>query len=94
MLRVGDETPRGYRRQELGDVFERYLPLQGAQQAQHTQHDARPAPENHGNSDVSHVAHVALPARVGVARAVRTGHAGRRAKNIILGGVGACRRVA
>jgi hypothetical protein len=65
VLRVGDETPRGYRRQELRDVFERYLPIHPpeAQQAKHTQHEERgPTGNPDENGSVADVAQVALPA--------------------------------
>jgi len=61
VLRIGDETPRGYRRQELRDVFERYLP---AQQTQHD--DPQPPKAPHRNGDVADDADVAPPARGGV----------------------------
>jgi hypothetical protein len=63
VLRVGDETPRGYRRQELQDVFERYLPIYppGAQQAKHAQHEERgPTGTPDENGSVADVAQVAL----------------------------------
>jgi 5S rRNA maturation endonuclease (ribonuclease M5) len=63
VLRIGDETPRGYRAEDLRDAWLRYLPppLSEAQQAQQAQHGDDPPHENprkHG--DVADVADVAL----------------------------------
>jgi hypothetical protein len=63
VIRVGDQTPRGYRAEDLRDAWERYIPFsspeaQQAQQAQHATPSATENPRNHG--DVADVADVAL----------------------------------
>jgi 5S rRNA maturation endonuclease (ribonuclease M5) len=64
-IRVGEETPKGYRAEDLRDAWARYLPPSEAKQAKHPQHGEKPQPENarkHGAvADVADVAPLAGP---------------------------------
>jgi hypothetical protein len=65
-VRIGGDTPKGYRAEDLRDAWARYLTPQEAQQAQQAQHDTDPQlqpPRNHW--DVADVADVAAVAGVG-----------------------------
>ncbi len=68
-IRVGDETPKGYRAEDLQDAWARYLPSPEAQQAKQPQHGTSPTTANPASPvDVALVADVAAPA--GAARDV------------------------
>jgi putative DNA primase/helicase len=57
-VRVGDQTAKGYRREQFDDAWTRYL--SEASQGSQTSH-----PRSHGNGDVTDVTDVTLPTGVG-----------------------------
>jgi hypothetical protein len=66
-VRIGEDTPKGYRADDLRDAWERYLPRSEAQQAQQAQHgEPTPQQEPNGDGDVADVADVADAGQRGV----------------------------
>ena len=62
-VRIGQETAKGYRAQDLADIFARYLsPPEASPASQPSRADQPPPEKPHGDGDVTGVTDVTLPA--------------------------------
>lgn len=74
-VRVGDRTPKGYRRADLENAWARWLPSNGQLGKQEQRHEQRDGENSHQTGDVAHVAQVAQIPGIRDAVAQGNGHA-------------------